>query len=373
MPEIPQRNSLVIQTIDILRQRIARREWHSVLPGERALSESLQISRPTLRLALDVLEAEGRIKTAQGRSRMIVREKEETAAERKVSVGLVSQDPPHLMAPTSIFYLNELRRHLQEAGLQLTVFANRKLANRNPRNALTAFLDESRVSCWVLLAVNETVQRWFAENHLPAIVAGSAYPGLHLPSLDIDYGAVCRHAAGVFLRHGHRRLAILVPNSDIPGDRTSEAAFLKAIEEAGRDRASGAVFRHDGSRDAIVRVLDRAFARREPPTGLLVCRPLHVLTAVTVLLSRGLAMPGAFSLISRDSDTYLNCVYPDIARYSYRRRTFAHRLARLVIQLANSGSLPKREHRLIPQFHAGATVAPPGGENRSGRHQTDRE
>ncbi len=357
MTEIPQRNSLVIQTVEILRERIDHREWSSFLPGERSLSESLQISRPTLRLALEVLETEGRIRTERGKRRMIVQRPKVAVSAHPAMVGLVSEDPPHLMAPTTIFYLNELRRHLQEAGLQLHVFANRKIASRNPQKALASFLEEAHVSCWVLIAVNEQVQRWFAEKHLPAIVAGSEYPGIRLPSLDLNYAAVCRHAAGVFLRHGHRRLAILSPDSGIQGDRTSEESFLSAVGADPGLEASGLAFRHDGTRETIVRLLNRVFARKQPPTALLVCRPLHVLTVVTALLNRGLTIPGDFSLISRDNDTYLNCLHPDIARYTFRRRDFAQRLARLVIQLATTGSLPKREHRLIPQFHLGATVA----------------
>lgn len=353
---LPRRESLIAQTAEALRKAIGEGTWQEALPGERELAEAFQVSRPTVREALKLLQREKVIDVAHGKRRRIVGTPGTKRTQRLV-VTAVSQHPPHLMSPLSIFYMNELRKHIQKAGLQLEVFADHRLRASRPERLFASRVRENTVACWILLSVPETVQRWFDQQGLPAIVAGSCYPDVALPSLDLDYRAVCRHAVGVFFAKGHRHIAFLTQEAKVAGDEASEEGFQSAVTGSGHPNAKTSLYYHDGTREDICRKLDRMLRSRSRPTGLLVSRPSHLLTAHTHLLQRGISLPPDLSLISRDNDPYLDHIVPDVSRYTFRRRHFADRLARLVIQLAANGRLPKRDHRLIPKFHPGATVA----------------
>jgi DNA-binding LacI/PurR family transcriptional regulator len=357
MLQLPKRASLISQTADALRQAIEEGVWHEALPGERELADRFQISRPTLREALKILQRDGMVDVAHGKRRRILSPHPAGGATRRATITAISQDPPHLMSPLSIFYMNELRKHIQKAGLELNVFADRHLRSPSPENLLESQVRNENVACWILLSVTEAVQRWFDEHHLPAIVAGSCYPGVQLPSLDLDYRAVCRHAVGVFLRHGHRRLAFLTQAAKVAGDEASEEGFQQAVNESGHPDATAIFYRHNGTLEDICRKLDRLLRAPSRPTALLVSRPSHLLTALSHLQHSGVRVPRDISLIARDNDPYLNHIVPDLTRYTFRRRHFADRLARLVIQVATTGATPRRQHRIIPQFHPGATVA----------------
>ncbi len=359
MLELPKRASLIPQIAETLRQAISEGLWQECLPGERELADRFQVSRPTLREALKLLQREGIVDVVHGKRRRILLKVQHPRRSSRNVVAAITQDPPHLMAPLTIFYMNELRKHIQEAGLQLEILTDRRLNSSKPEKLLEGKVRDEKVACWILLSVTQQIQSWFDQRGLPALVVGSCYPEIAIPSLDIDYRAICRHAVGEFLRKGHRRLAFLTPATKVAGDEASEEGFLTGVADSGHTDANATFFRHDGTREDICRKLDRLLRAPARPTGLLISRPFHLLTAFTYLLQKGLSLPGDLSIISRDNDTYLSCLYPDIARYSYRRRHFAQRLARLIIQLATTGSLPKREHRLIPQFHSGTTVAPP--------------
>lgn len=358
MIKLPKRTSLVSQTADALRQGITAGEWTDVLPGERLLAQELQVSRPTVRAALSILEREGMLKSARGIGRRIGIHREAETPVQKESVVVLSAVPAHLMPPASLFYLNELRNALQSARLRLDIVVEPALIRQNPRQALSRLTARTDVLCWVLTAPSEAVQKWFGDRALPVLAAGSCAENVRLPFLDLDYRAVCRHAAGIFLRNGHERLCLFLAESPAEADRLSERGFLEGIERFGRGKAHGTVQRHDGTREGICRKLDDLLHAAEPPTAILGCRPLHVLTAVTHLANRGLLPPNGRgpSFISRDSDTFLRHVTPEISRYTFRRRSFAKRLSRLTLQLANNRSLPPHPFLLMPEYLPGQTV-----------------
>ncbi|HRJ48432.1 MAG TPA: substrate-binding domain-containing protein, partial [Opitutaceae bacterium] len=197
---------------------------------------------------------------------------------------------------------------------------------------------------------SEELQRWFVQKGMPAFVLGSPHPAVELPSLDLDYHAASHHAAGLLLARGHRHLALLRLESDVAGDRTSEAGFVAGVQESAHTGAQCAVVRHNGASIDICRKLDRLFARATPPTGLFVFKPLDMLIALTHLLRRGLAIPGRLSLIARDSDYSFDCLHPTVAHYDFPREVFTQRLTRLMLQLVENGALPARRTLLMPHF-----------------------
>ena len=58
LQSLPQRQSLVAQTVAFLHGQIDRGEWREWLPSERALCELLQVSRHTLRAGLAQVQKE---------------------------------------------------------------------------------------------------------------------------------------------------------------------------------------------------------------------------------------------------------------------------------------------------------------------------
>ncbi len=347
---------MISQSAEALRQGIREGVWADFLPGERALCDHLQVSRPTLRFALEILQREGVIAVSHGRRRRIL---EGPAVHRSETnrVCVLSEIPLHRMPPVSLFYLNELRRHLQDTHLELDILSPPGLdRRRDPGRLLDELVRTHPGACWLLTVTNREVQEWFQRHGPPALVAGTCYEGIRLPAFDIDYRAVCRHAAGAFLRRGHRRVLMVVPDRTTPAGQASEAGFEEGMRASRESGVLGPVLRHDGTPEDICRKFGALLERPGAPTGILVSKPLNVLTVFTLLLRSGYRMPGDVSLVSRDSDTFLDHLTPRLARYSFRRRNFGSRLSRLVLQLAKNGTLPYRSYRFIPGLEEGETL-----------------
>lgn len=357
MLELPKRSSLVTSTAASLRNGIRDGIWEEVLPGERILCEHLQVSRTTLRSALAMLVKEGWISDDARKKRRIFMP--DTTPKPKISkdmVAVVTNEHIQLMAPMVIFYINEMRRYLQKIGLRVEIFTDLKLDQR-PDRKLNEFLQNRQVACWVLVSPTSHVQRFFADREVPTLIVGPSAGEVRLPSISIDYRAVCRHATGVFLGRGHRRLALVIPDSKIAGNTASVEGFREGFERSARSDAEAFVLHHDSTREGICRKLDFHLKTARRATGFLVCRSLHALTVTSHLLNRGLAIPNDISVISRDSESYIDYFTPEITRYHYGRRHFAQRLSRLVVRLATDGSLPPQMTLILPNLISGKTLA----------------
>lgn len=360
MIELPKRISLSTQAAATIRKGITDGTWEEYLPSERRLCAMLQVSRPTIRTALHLLSKDGLIEIRQGRRNRLLTKPNRSQKKQNQLVGLVTHEPIAHMSLTAFHGISEMRAHLAEQGFITEILVCQPSGVRAQRRKLEAFIRQNRVFCCVLLSVNREVQQWFAAGSVPALVLGSCHATVQLPSLDVDYRSVCRHAAGVFLRKGHRRIALVVPNSGVAGDLASEQGFREGMEQRiDRQEIRASVVRHNGTAQNITAKLDALFNSAHAPTALLVAKSAHVFAVIIYLLKRGLSVPDTVSLISRDHDHLFETVDPLISHYQFADDAFVHRLSRLMLKLVSHGSLAPEPSLIFPKFFEGSTVRPP--------------
>lgn len=361
---LPRRLTLSTQSAQALREAIGRGVWRESLPSERRLCELFRVSRPTIRSALRLLAADGLIEIRHGRrNRLLSRPAVPVAKSRLVL--LVSHQP--LAETTHAAYLGiaEMRGHLAEHGFTTEVLVCPRRSGTAQQRRLATFVRQNQVFCCVLISVSASLQQWCAEQRIPSLVLGSCHASVRLPSLDVDYRSVCRHAAGVLRGKGHRRLAFLVPDAGVAGDLASEEGFLEGCRAArGLAPVSPLVVRHNGTPAGLEARLDAIFAAGDPPTGLLVAKPGHTLAVLLHLLRRGKRVPDEVSVVGRDSDPLFG---ESLSHYRFEEETFAHRLTRLMAQLVTQGSLVAEPHLIFPRFVVGGTVAKAGVAESAGR------
>lgn len=350
------RPSLVEQAVETLRGALREGMWIGRIPGERELSRLLNISRPTLRAALASLEGEGRLKVAQGRQRVIVQNDTARVAAKVRTVGLLTPLPLQEVPPFALCWMDRLRELLARAGLQLEIHSGRRWYSRRPEKDLAALTREEPAGTWLLFMTNERMQRWFVQSKLPAVLSGSCHSGMDLPSVDFDYRAVCRHAAGQFLRRGHRRIVLLMQGADTAGDRESEAGFLEAFANGTAKTASPIIAHHDGTPESIRQRLRALLGAEAAPTAFLVARSMPAVMVASELLRLGLRVPRDAAVIARDSDHFHEFFSPQLARYRADPETHARRLARIVIDLSGEGANRSRSVRIMPRFLAGESL-----------------
>lgn len=356
MHRLPQRSTLVAQTAAILRERIQAREWRKWLPGEHELCGQLHLARMTLRRALAELEREGLVRASQGRRREIVGRPRGTAVAASGRVLLLTPQPLQYQPPFHLFLAGHLRETLEQAGYHLEVHASRAPYGRNGASSLRGLMQQLRPVACVLFSSTRTMQRWFSRRRSPCVIVGSRYPRIELACVDKAYRALCRHAVGLFVARGHRRLALLNPQGGAAGDLESELGLKEGVAQSHEQGVAAAVLRHAGTAADICAQLDGLLRRRNAPTALLVSRATYVLTVIGHLLRRGVRLPQDVALISRDDEPFLDQMVPSVARYLISPQTMAGRVSSAVLDVVQHGWVSPASHLIMPEFSEGETL-----------------
>jgi DNA-binding LacI/PurR family transcriptional regulator/DNA-binding transcriptional regulator YhcF (GntR family) len=351
---LPQRISLVTQTMESLRAHIRIGQWLHHLPAERELCQFLQVSRPTLRAALEELQREGLI-VLSGHKRAIVPEKLVSTLPMPRVVAVLAAKSLQEMPKTSMLVIDALRDSLAKVDYAVELRVDRSIFSAKPGPALEKMVHEKPAAVWIALGSKETMQRWFLQRQLPLLVIGSCRPDIALTSVDKDYRAVCRHAGDLLWRKGHRRLALVMPKDIYDGDVDSEEGIREALSS--HPGASLRVLRHNGSNEHLCSLLDGTLQLPHPPTGYLVLHPMDVLTVLTHLMRRRVRIPEDAAVLCRDDEIYLQQTSPVISRYAIDPAAFARQISRAARELAKTGRLAPKAIRLIPSLISGETIS----------------
>lgn len=351
---IPKRVTLVNHVVAALRAELESGKWPETLPSERQLADDLQVSRETLRQALQVLEKDGWLKGGSRRRRQVAKRLRQASVPAKV-VGLLTPGPLEQNVSRIIVRTDWLRRHLANTGIELVVKHGARYFSTHHHRALAQLVQEVNAACWVLQGSTPSIQKWFSEHNVPALVMGPCFEGIDLPSIDMDFQAITRHAAGLLLARGHERIAFISQGVEYAGDYYSRRGIQEAIE-AGGTKASALFLDYDGTLTSLCRVLDRAFRKRETAPTALIAPARTIYTAVTLLAQQRIIAGQDYAFISRDDDTGLNLILPSVARYEFDPATMGHRLYMATMRIVNQQHSTDRHLRLMPRFVKGDSL-----------------
>lgn len=351
------RRSVAEQAAAALRAALRAGELADPLPGEHELARRLGISRPSVRLAVAQLAAEKLVRVQKGRRTRLVGLPAAATAPVRPTVCVVApsvlQGQPLAAHPL----LLHLRALVASRGIRWEEVRDAKLGGARPERRLAEIVGRRQGVCWILFSAPEPVQRWFAAGRRPALVVGSAPPGLALPSVDVDFRALGRHAAGAMLARGHRRLALIIPENPMPGDTACRDGFREQVARRGGAEVSVVDVTAGERADVFKARLDAVFGAAQRPTAVLGMRSANTLAFYVHALERGWAIPDEVSVVSRDTHPLLEASLPALTRYGASTTRLATRAVRLAEQWLAGRRVPAKASLVTPAFIPGGTLA----------------
>lgn len=351
---LPRRISLVDQVVNLLRHGLAEGRWAHEIPGEQALSATLQVSRPTLRKALAQLVSEGCLQACgRGRRHRITGQRQSPAPPRG---GIVRVLLPYAWKDMGTIIASRIESFCERmgaSGYRVEIEARPHLFRRHQPAELRRLDSLPDTAGWVLFYAPEPMQRWFAQNGRPCLVMGRTFDNVRLSRFLIDAEVTARHAAGRFFARGHREMAYLIADFTSLNDRLASRVF---VEEAKRLGARARVLTHAPDPDDIRRTLDRVLATAPHPTAFYCGCPEHCLTILCHLLGRGLRVPQDAAIIAGCDDLCLRFAVPRIAHYQVDGRKAGRAAASVMLDVLAHGNTKPHNAELLPEFVPGGTL-----------------
>ncbi len=353
MSRIPNRQSLPAQAARIIREMISSGDLQGLLPGERTLASQLQIGRDTLRAALTFLEADGIIShNEQGKRRRILT----TAGKCRTATKRIAFLSPKSLAqlpPWMLVEFDSLRDFLHQRGYRLQLLTPGLFHLKNPARKLENLLSDTDADAWILYQCPGTIQQWFNQQKIPALIRGYPSPGITIPFIDEDWEAAAYHAGTLLKRQGHQRIGLLMPDSKLAGLVATE----RGLRQASSNTNTIIPIIEKGSAENVALTLARILRLEDPPTAIVATRSRHTLSIISWMAQQQLSIPRDLSLITITSEPWFEHLLPKPSHYFSDPAQLARTVVRHILPIAQGKTTTSPQKLLIPEYIAGGTVA----------------
>lgn len=341
-----------------MRENVKEGVWNEWLPAERDLCTDLQVSRNTLRRAIQRLRYEGLLEARQGVGTRIASRTRRPGLRRRAepSVGIVMPRSLHLHRHFMALFVDELRLRLYDRGYRVKLHIDEHLFESLSDKTLEKLVHMHPHDCWILTK-NFDMHRWFESRGLPAVISGITAPDVNLPRVVVDNEALGSHAVGMMVSRGHRRLAFL----NTAGNPELKRGLQAGLELAQR-RHLDIEFRFveaGENRDSIAIKIRQLFTGPFKPTVLFLSESHSYLSAITALARMRMRVPEEVSLICRSDEPYMEYLLPAPAYYFKDCLAYSRRMVELIARVIEGGDVENRHVSIIPDFIDGKSLGPP--------------
>jgi DNA-binding LacI/PurR family transcriptional regulator len=351
MANLPRRYSLVAQVGDILQMEIKTGVLKESLPSELELAKRFQVSRPTIRDALQILRKAGLIESTRGQNHRIVLQKgKPEPVKLPGGVVVLGFAPLDELSPFSLSLISQVQQAARSK-FEVKIIASPHLASPAALRELT---EGQAHRCWVLIGPPPEVLQWFESSRLPCLALAPSIASTKIPCLAMDVQSVILHSFSLAAQRGYSGPLLLLPSSS----QNSEIMRSFTLAQAKYPNADAAAFTHDSSVAGVRRTIDK-FARarigKGSPPLILVLRPKHALMGLCALMARDLKPGKHFGLISIGRETYLDYMTPSMACYTINRQKMFKKFLRMFTEILDSGYSRPELFKLIADFCEGET------------------
>ena len=349
--------SLVDQTASALLEAIYQGEFVGTLPGENQLSESLNVSRHTLRRALAILVEDGYLEIAKGKKTRILKHADKSSRKHSKTVCFISAFSWHSLQNSTKSLIHQFREKLATEGIRWEEFFDPEF---NVSSQTCRELIKQRPNaCWVLISATHAMQRFFQEADENTIVIGTCHPGVELPSIDWDFNAIGFHAGGIFSRNNHHRIALIRPKvrEEPAGDVATKSGLLSSFKKMPSSELQLIDIQAAPSLAEFRIAFERLMSSPNRPTAIFTYGHDETLTVLTLALQLGIRIPEELSLLARADHPILCRTIPQVSRYERDSDKLIRTTLRLLRKMLEGQRLPVTPCRLIPQLTPGETLA----------------
>lgn len=209
--------------VDWVQERIASGEFElgSKLYSENELSEKFNLSRQTVRHAIDVLEQKRLVTRVQGSGTFVSGTKEYTDnKERTMNIGVISTYVDSYIFPNIIKGIEKI---LSLKGYMVQIaFTNNRIDRE--RVIIQNILEKNNIDGLIVEATKSALPnpnimfyQELIDRKIPIIFFNSYYPALDAPHVSLNDKKMAAKATDYLIRNGHKKIAAIFKADDGQG------------------------------------------------------------------------------------------------------------------------------------------------------------
>jgi DNA-binding LacI/PurR family transcriptional regulator len=353
-----QRVSLPERVAASLREDIQNSRWGDLLPGEQQLANELDVSRNTIRRALQALEKEGVLGgRGHGRSRSITATGAAMAMQRPLRIAILRHDTVNSENPQATMVLANVKSSLEAAGYGVIDNHRSQVELKHHVPRIAQQLTTTGADAWLIQGGTRPLLEWCAAQETPCLALYGRTEGLPLartgPDTVMAYGTATRE----LIKLGHRRIVSIVREGfRKPPLGGCELAFMNELKASGIPTSTYNLPEWEETPAGFYRLLENLF-HKTPPTALLIDETCWFLAALAFLVSRGIRVPEQVSLVSGECESILDACYPQFAHMHWDNRLIVRRVVRWV-DAVRKGKADRKISNIAAEFVPGGSIGP---------------
>lgn len=333
--------SMQAQVENLIRSKIRSGEWGvgAKIPSEREMAEILDVSRTTVRNAVQALTQQGLFERKIGQGTFVRGGERPPAGLPAAGLGTLgfvvckdrAQRKP--LASESFYFdvFTGIEEETVRSGRHL-LFTYLDEANPAERAAFASFLD--KVDGVVLEECRRPdLLQELADRRLPVVLLA---PTLGHPKFDLvtaDFRRGARRAVEHLLALGHRRVAVINGPLDQESARLRFGGWQDALQASDLDDPDRLVAGNLGwSAEAGARAMEGLLDQHPVPTAVFCANDLLAVGAVSALGRRGLRVPDDVSVVGFDDAELSRHTVPPLTTMRLHAQPMARAAVRKLIE-----------------------------------------
>lgn len=196
---------------------------------------------------------------------------------------------------------------------------------------------------------------------LPIVFIDRVLPGLSAPSVLSRNEEGAYFATSHLIRHGHRRIGIILGLPHVSTTQERLLGYLRAHEEHGIPPDPSLVVHGNSRIFAAEEACKALLSLEDPPTAVFATNNLMAIGAMRYIRRRGLRCPRDISLVGFDDFEWAEAFDPPLTTVAQRPYEMGKLAAQTLLSLVKGeGELEARVVRVEVELKVRGSVAPPG-------------
>jgi DNA-binding LacI/PurR family transcriptional regulator len=351
------RKTLSQQTAEHLLDAIRSGLWVDRLPGVAELALYFKVSGHTVRAALEILEADGVLKSGGSHLPRKILAAGAAMPSKKIRVGILPASPIQQDNAKAQWMLSEIQSNLERSG-HIGVFMSQSLEKmKHASGKVLACLDAHPMDAWIVCSPSRNVLEALSTQNLPVYSLGGNFDNLPIAGSRIRLDLAFKEVIHQLVQIGHRRIVLIGPDflrNPVPGP--SAIAFVETLVSHGIAVGKFHLPDWEETPEGLGILLESLF-RTTPPTALLVVDPAHTAGVLSFIASSGLRVPEDVSILALMGDPTLDWCRPRLSTLNWPHALIIRHIHRWVERIAREGTCHDQA-LFSATLVAGETLAP---------------